>query len=725
MITTRICIDSLTKTPYTSQKSLAFTHSELLLKLTQVSCAITLALAATSFCAFSNTVNLDGVERITVRGAFFGQNAADSLKTPTELLNVPSSLSVIDSLQIERQAFTSMADVLQYTPGASIGQGEDHRDQMTIRGQNTTADFFIDGLRDDVQYFRPLYNLERIEILRGSNALLFGRGGGGGIVNRVSKTADLNSSFTTLNAAIDTFTAHSFAIDANQIINDDSALRVNAFYESIDNHRDEKAGDRFAINPTYSVYIEKDTKLTLSYEYVNDERVIDRGLPSNGNGPISGQNETFYGDPDFNLTKFEGHIARTVIEHNINDNWSINGTLQFADYDKLYQNYYPAGFNANTNEVIIDNYIDPTTRQNLIMQVNAVGQIETGTLEHTLLMGVEYGDQDSSNQRDELFFNGSDKFLVPVNGMFTVPALDARLNTRSTLSNVTFTSVFVQDEVRVNDWLILVAGLRYDAFDIKVNDLVALRNNEQSDFARKDTELSPRIGAIYKPDDNISFYISMSKSFLPRSGDQFLSLDVNSAALAPEEFENRELGMKWNLTNRLAFTASVFEIARENGSIVDPQNPERSVLTGSKTTGFELQLLGNVSEKWSINAGYSQLDANEMGRVNAGAISNRVLPQVPETMLSVWNHYDYTDTLSFGLGLVHQSEQYASLNNTVELPSFMRVDAAAYYQLDDKTRIQFNIENLLDEEYFPAAHNDHNISVGEPLNARISLTYKF
>jgi catecholate siderophore receptor len=693
-----------------------------------------MAMFSSSFMSYANSAAVDGVERITIRGAFFGQNSADSLKTPTELVDVPSSLSVIDSLQIERQAFTSMGDVLQYTPGASIGQGEDHRDQMTIRGQNTTADFFIDGLRDDVQYFRPLYNLERIEILRGSNALLFGRGGGGGIVNRVSKTADLDQNFSKVNAAIDTFSANSIAFDFNRTINQDSGIRLNAFYESIDNHRDEKEGERYAFNPTYSVYVAAETKLSFSYEYVSDDRVIDRGVPANANetGPLLGQSETFYGDPDFNRTEFEGHIARTVVEHNIDDNWSVNGTLQYADYDKTYQNFYPAGYNGDTDEVLIDNYIDPTQRENLILQVNAVGHVETGDIEHTILMGAEYGDQDSLNKRDELRFfstDGSgqltDKFTVPANGLFVVPVVQQQINSRDRASKVTFNSVFLQNEARINEYIILVAGLRYDSFDIDVVDNVALRNNEMGNFARKDTKVSPRLGAIYKPAENLSFYVSMSRSFLPRSGDQFLSLDLNSQALGPEEFENREIGFKYNPTSTLAFTASVFEIERENGVVSDPNDVENSLLTGTKTKGLELQLVGHLSKSWSINAGYSHLDAKEMGRINNDEVANRTLSQVPENMVSLWNHYEYSDKLGVGFGIVHQSQQFASLNNTVKLPSFTRVDAGVYYQYDDKTRLQFNIENLLDEDYFSSAHNDNNITVGEPISARVGLSYHF
>ncbi|MBF7073109.1 TonB-dependent siderophore receptor [Glaciecola sp. MH2013] len=695
------------------------------MKFIKSSLAIAIAVSSATANANIATTTAESVERITVRGAFFGQDSADSLKTPTALVNVPSSLTIIDAAQIEQQAFTSIADILQYTPGASSGQGEDHRDQMTLRGQNTTADFFIDGLRDDVQYFRPLYNLERVEILRGSNALLFGRGGGGGVVNRVSKTADTSESFTTINAALDTFAAYNAAIDMNKAIDDNQAVRINAVYESMENHRDNKEGDRFAVNPTYSLFINDDTKLTLSYEYVNDERVIDRGVPSDGSGPLRGQDETLFGDPDFNLTTFEGHIARSVVEHNLSENWSINGTLQYADYDKLYQNYYPAGYDADTNLVTIDNYIDPTQRQNLIFQVNAVGQIETGDIEHTILMGAEYGDQDTANKRDELRFNGSDKFTVELNGPFIIPTLEEQRNTRDRASNVKFTSVFLQDEAQINDWLILVAGLRYDSFDIDVVDNVALRNDSQGNFARKDTEVSPRFGAIVKPNDDMSFYVSYSKSFLPRSGDQFLTLNLNSEALAPEEFENREIGMKWNPTDTLAFTAAIFEIERENGSVVDPTNPERSLLTGTTTDGFELQLVGNITDEWEINAGYSYLDGEEMGRVVDGVESNRTLSQVPENMFTLWNNYAFSDKLSVGLGYIYQSEQFTSLSNAVELPSFSRVDVAAYYQLNSKTSIQLNIENLLDEDYFSAAHNDNNITVAEPVNARVSLSYTF
>ena len=192
-----------------------------------------------------------------------------------------------------------------------------------------------------------------------------------------------------------------------------------------------------------------------------------------------------------------------------------------------------------------------------------------------------------------------------------------------------------------------------------------------------------------------------------------------------EEFENKEVGVKWNLSDNLSFTAAAFEVERENGTAQDPNNPEASILTGTKTTGFELQLVGALSEKWRINAGYSNLDGEEMGRVVDGELANRDLAQLPEHMLTIWNQYQINDTWRVALGLVYQSQQYASLSNDVSLPNFTRIDTAVYYNYSENLKLQLNIENLFDEGYFPSAHNDNNIATGAPINARFSLQYQF
>ncbi|WP_288389443.1 TonB-dependent siderophore receptor [uncultured Alteromonas sp.] len=697
-----------------------------------ISTAVLLALYGTSVLAQENITESEGsVERITVRGAFFGQQVATAVKTPTLLVNVPQSVSVVSAAQISEQALFSIADVMQYTPGVSIGLGEDHRDQVTIRGQNTTADFFVDGLRDDVQYFRPLYNLERVEILRGANALLFGRGGGGGVVNRVTKVASSAEDFTTLSAGIDTFGAGSISIDTNKAIDANNAFRFNGVFDSIDNHRDFKDGERYAINPTYTWMANDDTTVVASYEYVNDDRLVDRGIPSLDGAPLEGYDDTYFGDPDFNNTTLEAHIARVRVDHALSQSWNLNGTVQFADYDKAYQNLYPVNFDADAGTVTLDGYRDTTTRENALVQLNLIGQFATGDINHTLLTGMEYGSQDTENTRRDAFFADSqdDQVSFVFSDPLVIPSMTLTDPVRDRASDVTFTSAFVQDEIKLNENWIVVAGLRYDNFDIDVVDSIEVANGADDGnsgfLSSSDSQVSPRAGLIYKPAESVSIYASYSKSFLPRSGDQFLSLSLTSQALEAEEFENKEIGVKWNFSDSLSVTAAAFEVERENGTAQDPNNPEASILTGTETKGFEVQVVGKLSERWVINAGYSNLDGEEMGRIVDGALANRDLAQLPEHMLTLWNQYEVNDKWRVALGVIYQSEQYASLNNTVELPDFVRVDAAVYYDYSEDVKIQLNVENVFDEDYFPSAHNDNNIATGEPLNARVSLQYKF
>ena len=219
-----------------------------------------------------------GEEVIT--GQYLYSNQVNALKTPTPIIDVPQSLSITTAEQIVEQGFGSISDIVLYTPGLNQSQGEGHRDAVVFRGVRSTADFFIDGVRDDVQYYRSLYNLEQVEILRGPNALLFGRGGTGGLINRVTKKGVLGDQFVGYKASIDTFGAFDIAGDVNYAVNDTLSFRLNANYENLNNHRDFFDGDRFAINPTLRWEATPDTVLDLSYEYVDNERFIDRGIPS-------------------------------------------------------------------------------------------------------------------------------------------------------------------------------------------------------------------------------------------------------------------------------------------------------------------------------------------------------------------------------------------------------------------------------------------------------------
>ena len=681
--------------------------------------------------ATSAAVDSADIEEIIVQGRYLSLDKLNAVKTPTPVINVPQSLSIIGSEQISRQAFTNIGDITRYSPGISTSQGEGHRDAIIIRGIQTTADFYIDGVRDDVQYFRPLYNLDRIEILRGANALLFGRGGGGGVINRVTKRPEFDGDFIGYSAAVDTFGSYSVSGDLNYTVGDDAAVRLNGFYEDLNNHRDFFGGERFAINPTLAFKLSEDTGFLLSYEYVNDDRVVDRGVPSqNVNGgpdiPLDGFDNTFFGSSDQNFTTLNAHIIKARVDHDFSDSLRGNFTAQYADYDKAYQNLFPSEEVVVTNgvfpEVELDGYRDTTQRENLILQANLVGQFETGSLGHTVLLGLEYGNQDSQNTRlDNVFAdNGDDQLFIPFTDPLTIPDFSFSSPARNRASEVETLSVYLQDQIDLTDQLKVVVGARLDSFDISVNDIAG-----GAQFSRKDDEISPRFGVIYKPAENISFYGSYSESFLPRSGEQFLTLNLDTESTRPQSFENKEIGAKWDIRSDLSLTAAIFELDRESFTSVDPEDAGQIIVVeGSKTKGFEVQLTGNLTDQLFVTTSYTYLDG-EVERVDGSGTSGNRTRQTPENMASLWGNYQVNDQLGIGLGVTHQSSFFVREDNSVEIPSFTRVDAAIYYELNDGVRLQLNAENLLNTDYFPDAHSNDNISTGKPFNVRFSVNGRF
>ena len=703
-----------------------------------------IALAAGPVQATAQEAWDDGMandQEIIVTGEKEGYVAISSagLKTNTPLLDTPQTVSVVTREQLDDQALQDIGDILRYTPGASIGQGEGNRDQITIRGQNSTADFFVDGIRDDVQYFRPLYNIERVEIHKGPNAMIFGRGGGGGIVNRVTKSPIADRQFGEATASVDSFGAYYLAGDLNLPVGDMAAFRINGLYEEFNNHRNFYDGRRFAINPTFGAELDSDNRILLSYEYVDDNRAVDRGNPAelraagdacsfaNPCGPLSGFRDTLFGQPGTNRTTLQAHIVKLRVEHDFSDELTFSSTTQYGDYDKLYRNVYPVDARSNDvrlapvgNSVTLDGYVDTTDRENFITQGNLLWTGDTGALGHSLLLGYEIGQQQSANARRDILFAASndDQIVVPLTDPVAVPAFTFPAFNRSTRSDLKFLSLYVQDQISIGDHFEIIGGVRFDRFDLDVNDV-----QNSLLLKRADEKFSPRFGAIYKPQENISIYASYAKSFLPRSGDQFLTLSPATASLAPETFENIEFGVKWDLAPALSLTAALFRLDRDDQAIL-LDNQGNTALSGSRTEGLELQLVGKLTEQWQINAGYSYLDGQQRNATTLGGQDLRLF-QVPEHMISLWTKYDFTEQFAGGIGVTHQSSQFATNDNSVRIPAFTRVDAALYYDLSEAVQVQLNVENLFDETYYPSVHNNDNISTGEPLNARLTVKFGF
>jgi len=651
---------------------------------------------------------------------YLAERSRTATKTDTPLVDVPQSVSVVTRDLIQDQSMQSLMDVARYVPGAGMAQGEGNRDAIILRGNSSTSDFFLDGVRDDVEYFRDIYNIDRVEILKGPNAMIFGRGGAGGVVNRVSRQANWEP-VREVSLQGGSWDSRRASFDFGGAVSDSFSARVMGVYEDSESYRDGVELERKGINPTFALAVGDATVLRFSYEYFDYDRVVDRGIPSFEGVPFRTDTATFFGDPGQSPTNATVNQGSVTIDHAFNDNLRLRNRTVYADFDKFYQNVFAGGpVNDATGLVQLSAYNNEQLRENFFNQTDLTFSAETGSIGHEFLVGAELGEQSTENQRMTGLFNGTDSaFFVPASDpMVSVPVIFAPTATDNTnRGRATIAALYVQDQIKFSPNWLAVIGLRYDSFDMDFTD----RRGAGIRIETSDDLLSPRGGLIYKPVEYVSLYTSYSMSYVPRSGAQLSSLTPTNAAFDPEEFENIEIGAKWDVSPNLAVTAAVFQLDRKNVVIADPNVPGESLLVdGQSTDGVELGVSGQVTESWSIQGGYAWQDGELTEQ-----LGGTTLAQLPEHVASLWNRYDFGPAWGIGLGVIYQSEMYAAADNAVTLPSFTRVDAGVYYTLSERLRMQVNVENLLDERYYPNAHNNNNITPGSPLAVRVGVTANF
>jgi len=347
----------------------------------------------------------------------------------------------------------------------------------------------------------------------------------------------------------------------------------------------------------------------------------------------------------------------------------------------------------------------------------------TGRITHTLLAGVELGSQLTDNVRNSGFFNNtSTSITVPLaNALITTPvtfrpnATDADNHLRTNVA-----AAYAQDQVDVWKSVKVVAGVRYDYFNLNYHD-----NRSGLDLARPDNLVSPRAAVIFRPVEPVSVYGSYTMSYLPSSGDQFSSLTVITQQVKPEQFNNYEVGAKWDATANLSINTAAYRLDRTNTRSTDPNDPTRIVQTGSQqTNGVELGVAGDATNAWQIAGGYAYQRAS-VTSATASAVLGAIVAQVPRHTLSLWNRYQFAPRLGAGLGLLYRSDMFAAIDDTVTLPGYIRADAALFVSLTPQLRLQANVENIFDKRYFINADSNTNISPGSPRALRIALFTRF
>jgi catecholate siderophore receptor len=669
------------------------------------------------------------IESVEVRGSlpYRAATTVTATRTLTPLHDVPQAVTVITRAMIADQRMQNMADVMRYVPGAGMAQGEGNRDTPVLRGTSTTADFFVDGVRDDVQYFRDLYNVDSVEALKGPNAMIFGRGGPGGVINRTTRQADWSTAreITLQGGSFDNRRA---TFDVGQPMGAGWSARLTGVYENSGSYRRGVDLERYGINPTLAFMVTGSTTARVGYERFHDDRTADRGIPSFGTRPAPGDASVFFGDPGMSNTFVTVDAFTAGLEHAFRGGVLVRNRTRVAAYDKFYQNVYASGaVGSDGSTVPIAAYNNGTERRNFFNQTDVNFSATTGRVRHTVLIGAEVGRQATDNIRHTGYFTGISPTATSYSTRLSDPIVSVPITFRQSATDADNHGVaavgaaYAQDQVDWSPQVQTIVGLRYDRFDMN------FRNNRTAqNLSSLDHLVSPRAGVVYKPVAALALYASYSLAYVPRAGEQLSSLSLTNQALEPERFVNYEVGAKWETRPEVAVTAAIYKLDRTNVAIPDPVDTTRSLLVaGQRTRGFELGVTGSVTPAWTTVAAYAYQDGRITQTISATARAGAVLAQVPAHTFSLWNKYNVSRRWGVGAGIIHNGDMFTSTDNTVVLPAFTRVDAAVFMTLTRQLRAQLNVENLLDERYYPFSNGNNNITPGSPRALRLSLTTNF
>ncbi len=655
-------------------------------------------------------------------------------KTAAALRDVPQAVNVVSEELIRDQAARSLQDALQNVPGVGLSSGDGQRDQVTIRGFTAIADQFVDGIRDDALYFRDLSNIERVEVIKGPAAVLYGRGSSGGLINRVTKKPQPGS-FGELTLNLGSHDLKRIALDANVQAADGVALRVTGAHEDSGSYRDQGFVRRTAIAPSLATKLGASTQLLVQAEHATDTRITDFGIPSFNGRPVDVAPSTYYGSG--NARRDDPSSSRVsaltvTLDHRFSESLSLHNVTRRYSYNLDRNNTPPSGtvdaatmtISRSRGQVMRDeggwfNQTEFSLRQIL------------GGLQHDWLAGVELGRQN----KDQNFISQNNIDRVPLfnPGGAVPPAFSAAtLAAANPLRSVfDVAGVYLQDQLTLSPQWKALLGLRYDIFD---QSTTAVRTGAV--LSRKDKTWSPRAGLVWQPNGWASHYLSVSKSYQP-SGENF-ALAANNASNDPEQTRNIEVGSKLDLLDgALAVTASLFNLERTGIKTNDPANPSVLINVGEqRTRGLELTANGHLPQGWDVSASYAYLDGR-ITRSNATqaspqtpivqiALQGKRPSLTPRHSASLWAVKQLDQGFSAGGGLRYSADRYASASNAVVLPGYVVMDLAAYYR-SRAFDLALHLKNATNRRYIVSGHgaNDNLLVPGAPRAVEVSATYRF
>jgi catecholate siderophore receptor len=662
-------------------------------------------------------------EYVSVEGAspYAPPPVISGTRLPTNLLDVPQTIDVVSQALIQSQTALSMQDALANVPGVMPQLGEGRRDQSAIRGFSALNDSYIDGVRDDAKYYRDLSSLEQVEVVKGPSGALFGRGSSGGVLNRVTKKPMFGSRFGDVSLIGGSYGRVRLQGDyADGRSSDRLAYRIAGAYENTDSHRPYYSLERMSISPSLTYRPRRGAELLVQAEFLADDRVPDRGIPSWQGQPLDTARPFYYGFPSDDFLENRVGSQAVTWQQSLGSRWAVRNVFRHTSYDNQFSNTVPGAVREVNGELFVarSQYNVDGDQRNLFNQVDLTTGLHTGRIDHALLVGFEAGQETTSTVR----LTGTASEVSVVNPVLTSPSYGTTPATDNAFTG-RYAGLYAQDQISIgNRWRALVGG-RFDYNDQRLDD----RLPANGDLGRVDQAFSPRAGLVYRAQQDTSLYASVSRSFQP-SGDG-LSLAVNNEELEPERTISYETGVKTELfRHRLTLTTSLFRLDRTNVKTRDPLDPNKLVLVGrQRSQGVEIAAAGAILPGWNVSGGLTFLDPTILrsNDVSSGVpVEGNRIGNVAARSGSIWTTYTLKQGLTLGGGVFALGDWFASNDNLIRIDGYARLDAMAGYRIGHY-EVQLNVRNLLDEDYYESAHANNNIMPAAGRNGLVTVRYRF
>lgn len=689
----------------------------------------------------------EGTLRIVVTGDtadsdYVVPRASTGTRTDTPLLDIPQSVQVIPQQVLEDQQVTQLDEALRNVSGVVADSTEGAGFQFGLRGFQG-ARILRDGFslsgsdalsNTGILALPEVANIEQIEVLKGPASILYGEIQPGGVINLVTERPTAEPLYD----ADFQLGSNGFfrpQVDFSDRVTPDGRVRyrLNALVQRDNGFRDFDQGiNREFVAPVLTWEIGDRTDLTLDFEYLSDERPNDAGLLAFGEGIVDVPRNRIVGEPD-DVVERDFFTGGYRLEHQLSDRWSVRNAFRYSSQDYSSNFFLPLSFNEATGIVARLNGGTEWYQDYYGLQTDLVGEFETGSIEHTLLFGIDWSrDRSDINARVNV---PSPANLAPLDIFNPVYGLAQRrsfeeFSAAARVQEVTTSrfGLFLQDQIDLPRAFKLLAGIRYDTVSQDVVNAPSLFDPTGREVSQSVDAFTPRLGLVYQPIPELSLYASYSRSFTPNS-----STNVAGDLLEPEEGEGFEIGLKTELLNqRLIATLAYFDITKQNVATLDPNAPpfvNASVATGEqRSQGVEFDLSSEILPSWNVIAGYAYTDAR-VTQDNAISTGNG-LAGIPEHSASLWTTYTLQQGslagLGFGLGLSYVGERPGNLENNFTLDDYLTTDAAVFYEIDN-FQLALNFKNLFNTNYIQGIpiSRTRGIEPGDPFTVIGSFSFRF